>query len=70
MIGMIVVIYATYLYSSPDRRPSTPAVADSSEDYREPNEQDDIEAQDYEAERAPALAPRNSSLDEKDAHRS
>jgi len=33
---MIVVLYATYLYSSPDRRPATSPV-DAPAGYREPN---------------------------------
>jgi hypothetical protein len=49
---MLVVLYATYLYSSPDRRPtSTPG--DAAEEYRRPNV--DEERGLDEDERAPAL---------------
>jgi hypothetical protein len=49
---MVVVLYATYLYSSPDRRPATTPV-DSPVEYRRPNV--DEERGIVEDEQAPAL---------------
>ena len=49
---MVVVLYATYLYSSPDRRPVS-APGDVTEEYRRPNV--DEERGPDEDERAPAL---------------
>jgi hypothetical protein len=56
---MIVVLYATYLYSSPDRRPSSMASTSASE-YREPELETDEERQFYDSERTPALAEKVS----------
>jgi hypothetical protein len=56
---MVVVLYATYLYSSPDRRPSS-MTATSSTEYREPELDADEERQFYDSERTPALAEKAS----------
>lgn len=56
---MAVVLYATYLYSAPDRRPSSLPVAPEQE-YQEPNVEDDEESTIYDSERTPALAEKAS----------
>lgn len=59
---MAVVLYATYLYSAPDRRPSSmPAETDRSErEYQEPSGENDEESTFYDSERSPALAEKES----------
>ncbi|TID15294.1 nucleotide-sugar transporter [Venturia nashicola] len=59
LAGMTVVLYATYLYSAPDRRPSSmPAEPDRG--YQEPIAEIDEESTFYDSERTPALTEKGS----------
>ncbi|KAF2426589.1 nucleotide-sugar transporter [Tothia fuscella] len=59
LLGMVIVLYATYLYSSPDRRPSS-MPSNPTAEYREPNVDTDEERAFYDSERTPALAEKAS----------
>lgn len=56
---MAVVLYATYLYSAPDRRPSS-MPAEPEREYQEPSGENDEESTFYDSERTPALAEKGS----------
>lgn len=59
LAGMAVVLYATYLYSAPDRRPSS-MPAEPEREYQEPTGENDEESTFYDSERTPALAEKGS----------